>query len=270
MSQTLKFIPVVSYLVAALVASMISCAFALDVDTTIAANNNTNSSSRLIRRKELSNDCPPEGFQSRPTLNLETYISALWYPQKAAPVIYAMDKSYCSVVEYTADDTCTFFCGDNIPRINVRNRGLDGSITGSLNDARLNAMVPDPDKHPAQIRVGFPQRFITPANYWVVDAGLYRDIIAGNHSSTATADDDSVYEWAIISGGAPTRSSNGKCIAGTFGRFDTRGLWIFARDSQPPEGAVQAIDDYAASLGLDTSVMIPVEHEGCDYAFLKD
>ena len=212
--------------------------------------------------------CPPKDFKARPSLNLTTYISALWYPQRSAPVIYAMGKSYCSVVKYTADDSCTCFCGDDIPRIDVRNRGLDGSITGSLNDASLKAMVPNPNTSPAKIRVGFPQRFLTPANYWVVDAGRYEAIIDGTHDSTTAGND--IYDWAIISGGSPDRSSNGKCIAGIFRQFDTRGLWIFARDPFPPAGAVVAIAAYAASLGLDTESMITVEHEGCTYDFLDD
>ena len=109
---------------------------------------------------------------------------------------------------------------------------------------------------------------MTPANYWVVDAGRYEAIIDGTHDPTNAGDD--VYDWAIISGGSPDRSSNGKCIRGLLGRFDTRGLWIFARDPFPPAGAVDAIDIYAASLGLDIESMITVEHEGCAYAFLDD
>lgn len=209
--------------------------------------------------------CPPDGFEARPTLDLESYISRLWYPQRSAPVIYAMNQSFCSVVKYTEDTTCNFLCGD-APRIDVRNRGLAGSINGSLNDASLKAMVPKSDQAPAEVRVGFPQKGFTPSNYWVVDAGTYDDILDGTHDKNSGGTD---YEWAIISGGSPTRSSNGKCIAGTFGQFDTRGLWIFARDPMPPTGAVQAVDDYAASLGLDTASMIPVVHEGCTYDFLN-
>jgi len=211
-------------------------------------------------------NCPPAGFRSRPTLSLDTYISALWYPQKAAPVLYAMGQSFCSVVKYTLDTSCTFLC-DNLPRIDVRNRALAGSITGSLNDACLKAMIPNAKGKPAEIRVGPPQRLYTKANYWVVDAGRYRNIVAGNHTFGGFGNND-VYDWAIISGGAPTRESNGACIAGTLRQFDTRGLWIFARDPIPPVGVVQAIDDYAASLGLDTSAMIDVVHEGCTYDFL--
>ena len=71
-------------------------------------------------------------------------------------------------------------------------------------------------------------------------------------------------------GGAPTRSTNNGCIAGCLRQLDTRGLWIFARDPFPPTGAVNAIDDYAVSLGLDTSTMIPNIHEGCTYDFLDE
>ena len=76
--------------------------------------------------------------------------------------------------------------------------------------------------------------------------------------------------WAIISGGSPTRSTDNGCIAGCLNQLDTRGLWIFARDPIPPTGVVQAVDDFAASLGLDTTTMVPVVHEGCTYDFLNE
>ena len=207
--------------------------------------------------------CPPKNFEARKTLDIDSYISKLWYPQKAAPVIYARGTSYCSVVQYTRDDDCKFLCGKK-PRINVRNRGLDGSITGSLNDARLKASVPNPDRAPAKIRVGFPQRFVRRTNYWVIAAGTYVDVLAGNHTEAT----DEVYDWALISGGKPVRKSNGKCIAGRLGRFDTRGLWIFARDPLPPAGVVEAVEAIASDMGLDTSTMLTNVHEGCTYDFL--
>jgi hypothetical protein len=72
-------------------------------------------------------------------------------------------------------------------------------------------------------------------------------------------------EWALISGAEPFRESNGKCAPG-FGKFDTRGLWIFARHPFPPPAAIAAIEAYAEGLGLDTSIMIPVIHDqGCNY-----
>jgi hypothetical protein len=72
-------------------------------------------------------------------------------------------------------------------------------------------------------------------------------------------------EWALISGAEPFRESNGKCAPG-FGKFDTRGLWIFARNPIPPTGVITAVEQLAEDLGLDTSIMIPVIHDpGCNY-----
>jgi hypothetical protein len=76
----------------------------------------------------FSKNCPPKGFDARKTLNLDSYISEPWYPQKAAPVIYAMDQSHCSVAAYSKDTSCTKLC-DDLPRIIVKNRGREGSIT---------------------------------------------------------------------------------------------------------------------------------------------
>jgi lipocalin len=211
----------------------------------------------------FSTKCPPPGFHARPTLDLDSYISQLWYPQAAAPVIYAQGQSYCSVVQYTRDNTSCWLCSDK-PRINVRNRGLAGSVTGRLRDARLKAFVPHPIAAPAKIQVGSLQQYFSlSTNYWVVAADTYDNLLNSKVTS-----DGKIYDWALISGAAPFRDTvRGKCVPG-FGRFDTRGLWLFARHPIPPTGVIGAATAYAEALGLDTSVWIPVVHEGCTYDFL--
>jgi lipocalin len=219
-------------------------------------------SAQAVAAKLLSRKCPPEGFDALNPFDLDSYISERWYPQQAAPVIYAQGQSYCSVVQYKMDDSCRFFCGDK-PRINVINKGQSGGVGGESNEARINAFVPNPDE-PAKIRVSPPQRFTRRTNYWVVAAGTYADAI----NSTEPLQPQPVsnqYEWAVIAGAKPFRETdNGKCMPG-FGSFDTRGLWMFARDPFPPDGVIEAVTMLVDSMGLDTTQWIPVIHEGCVY-----
>ena len=166
----------------------------------------------------LSKNCPPAGFNARPNLDLESYISRLWYPIQAAPVIYQQGQSYCSVVQYTLDNKCFWRQLDNKPCIAVRNRGLSGSITGDLNDARIQAFVPNPGKAPAKIQVGPPQFLPFLDNYWVLAADTYDAVLTNNVTTTGTD-----YEWAIIAGGSADRETDsGKCLPGKFGAFDGR------------------------------------------------
>jgi lipocalin len=210
----------------------------------------------------FSKNCPPDGFDALETFDLDSYIGERWYPVKAAPVIYAQGQSYCSIVQYTRDESCRFFCG-NSPRIDVLNRGRRDSIDGDVNDGgSIKARVPNPERAPAKVKVSGLQRFFSRTNYWIVAAGTYADAL----SMELTAQPDgTVYDWAIIAGAAPFRETdNGKCMPG-FGRLDTRGLWMFCRDPIPPDGVMDALDDLVDSMGLDNTEWIPVIHEGCVY-----
>jgi len=214
-----------------------------------------------------SPNCPPPGFDALNPFDIDSYISALWYPVKAAPVIYAQGTSYCSVVQYTRDESCFFLCGDN-PRIQVRNRGRQGSIDGPVNGANglLGAFVPDPTNNPAKLKVSGLQRFAWWTNYWVVAAGTYDDALAahnGTGSPLQPQPTSNQYDWAIIAGATPFRETvRNKCMPG-FGAWDTRGLWMFARDPEPPLGVVEAVEALADSMGLDTTEWQPNVQAGC-------
>lgn len=229
---------------------------------------------RFLQLPFLPNNCPPEGFDARSEFDVDEYIRALWYPQKAAPVIYALGPSYCSVVKYTRNnENSDVWWRPTRPRIDVRNRGLAGSIDGSLNEANIKAFVPNPDEYPGRIKVGGLQGYLSvwlqSSNYWVVAAGTYDSAV----SYYDVADNnDTTYEWALISGGPPRRETeNGKCIAGSASGFSSLGLWIFTRDPFPPEGVVENITAYAdEEMGLETNTLLSNTHEGCTYDFLDD
>lgn len=200
--------------------------------------------------------CPPEGFDSRSEIDLDSFISARWYSIKQKEVRYQpLDQFYCVYAEYERDTSFCLTCLGR-PKIKVFNRALRGSVTGAERSVDFRAVFPFPDKHPARALVGprfLPLSLIPTTNYWVVAAGLYADVVAGN-DSTGTQ-----YEWAIITTGTPkTEGTNGKC-------YTNSGMWIFARDPEPSTEIVAAIERKAEELGLDTSIWQPVAHAGCNY-----
>jgi len=215
-----------------------------------------------------SPNCPPAGFDALNPFDIDSYISRLWYPIKAAPVIYAQGQSYCSVVQYTKDESCSFLCGDN-PRIEVRNRGRRGGVDGPVNDGGvIRAFVPDNENNPAKLKVAGLQRFAWWTNYWVVAAGTYEEAVSSPALQPQPTSTD--YEWVIIAGATPFRETeNGKCMPG-YGVLDTRGLWMFGRDPILPDGVEAAVEKLADSMGLDTTEWVSVIHEGCEYPTFDD
>jgi apolipoprotein D and lipocalin family protein len=196
--------------------------------------------------------CPPEGYDSVSPFSLDAYItdnSTAWYVQQQQPISYQPEDSlFCVRARYTRLDN---------GRIGVDNFARIGSVTGrpqNPNGFQLNAIVPD-EEVPSKLAVGVP--FIPPASYgpyWVVAAGPY------------SPDDEEWtgnYEWAIITGGLPGFETGNGCI-GT-GRFQNEGFWLFTREQVASQETIDELRAIAESLGLDTSVLVPVQQEGCSY-----
>jgi len=197
--------------------------------------------------------CPPEGYDSVLPFSLDAYVTdnaTAWYVQQQQPISYQpLDSLYCVRARYTKLDN---------GRIGVDNFARVGSVTGRAQNPggfQLNAVVRDPAVE-SKLAVGPP--FLPPTlygPYWVVAAGPYSP---DDEEWTGT------YEWAIITGGPPNaESENGACI-GT-GRFQNEGFWLFTREQVASEELVQELRTIAEGLGLDTSVLVPVEQEGCSY-----
>jgi len=197
--------------------------------------------------------CPPEGYDSVLPFSLDAYVTdnaTAWYVQQQQPISYQpLNSLYCVRARYTKLDN---------GRIGVDNFARVGSIDGSAQNPggfQLNAVVRDPEVE-SKLAVGPP--FLPPTlygPYWVVAAGPY---------SPDDAEWTGTYEWAIITGGPPNaESDNGACI-GT-GRFQNEGFWLFTREQVASEELVEEMRTIAEGLGLDTSVLVPVEQEGCSY-----
>lgn len=78
--------------------------------------------------------------------------------------------------------------------------------------------------------------------YWVVD-----------YNETAG--------YALISGGAPTKSAPGGCQTG--GSFNDAGLWVFTGEQQRNEALVSKVRAIAAQKGFDLSVLNDADQTGC-------
>ena len=211
-----------------------------------------------------SGNCPPSGFDAKQDFDIDLYLGR-WYAQKQIPVAYqSLDEFYCVTADYTKDKNFCIFC-NYAPRIDILNQARKSSVDGEkLGGANrlFRGIIRRPRTNPAKITVGFLAPFLIRPSYWVVAAGSYADILLGGQTLNPTTD----YEWAIITGGSPSRDGvNGTCKPNP-GILNFLGMWMFARDSIPPEGVIAAIETYALNvLNLDTSAWFPVEHEGCVY-----
>ena len=184
-------------------------------------------------------------------LDLRAWTSHPWYVQEQQVVRYQpLDNFYCVRARYTLNDA-----GDEVEVYNsARRGGVDGEDTNARG-MRLRAVLEDKDASTSKLLVGpaFLPRF-TYGPYWIVAV------------SPDVPDPELGYEWAIVSGGAPTRltdQENGLCSTGD-GTNDS-GLWLFTREPAVGADVVEVMRATARDAGFDTSVLKPVTQEGCEY-----
>lgn len=200
--------------------------------------------------KPNQTQCPYKGFDSVKNFDLAKYISAPWYVQKQIPITFQPPNTlYCVRAEYIPIDPAnplkavTVRNYSNRDKVNGEATGTSGAGGPSSFPGRFIANVPNP-QDPSKLNVGFALgESTTPvmgAPYWVV------------------AIDEEDYQWAIITGGAPTMvSGEGKCIT-------DGGFWLFSRKPVDPENTAKMLQ-VAEGLGLDTSKLLDVPQEGCLY-----
>eukprot|EP01026_Neomeris_dumetosa_P010183 TRINITY_DN1375_c0_g1_i5.p1 TRINITY_DN1375_c0_g1~~TRINITY_DN1375_c0_g1_i5.p1 ORF type:complete len:246 (-),score=36.43 TRINITY_DN1375_c0_g1_i5:183-920(-) len=226
----------------------------------------------VVNGRELLQDdfkCPPPGFDAQKPFTIDDlaeYISAPWYIQQQMPVSYqSVEDLYCVTAKYVPLDEKDLSQGVKV--INYANEGkVNGPASGTSGAAGDNfpliAIVPKAEQA-SKLRVGISYlRFInqiTFGDYWIVATGS-----SANNTQYE-------FDWAIISGGAPTRKTEEGCATGYewdfFRRFQTNGvgLWLFTREKVAPKETVDAMRAKAEELGFDTSVLVKVEQEGCLY-----
>merc|ERR1712188_303568 len=183
-------------------------------------------------------ECPPVPLQQ--AFNITKY-AGLWYGQMQQPVVYLPPwTNYCVTANYTITSPTT---------VGVYNYANSFEVNGPAKGGPLCAVVKDPSQ-PSKLSVG--PCALSPDNYgpyWVLKTG---------------PSDAKQYEYTLLSGGQPTVSTGNGCRTG-FG-VNGSGLWILTREPQPSGDIVQSLVQYAQSIGFDTSVLRPIEQEGCKYA----
>eukprot|EP00211_Chloroparvula_japonica_P016131 CAMPEP_0119137200 /NCGR_PEP_ID=MMETSP1310-20130426/23152_1 /TAXON_ID=464262 /ORGANISM="Genus nov. species nov., Strain RCC2339" /LENGTH=185 /DNA_ID=CAMNT_0007128267 /DNA_START=27 /DNA_END=584 /DNA_ORIENTATION=+ len=173
--------------------------------------------------------------------NVTEYTRAQWFVQQQMPVAYLQypDDFYCTSAQYLLTSNTT---------VNVYNYNTVGEVNGPTKGGCLCAVIKDPSV-PSKLSVGpcvLPT--FTYGPYWVLAAGP----------------SENNYEWALISGGQPTIDTGNGCTTGS--GTNGSGLWIFSRTQVAPQEQVDMVIGIAKSMGFDTSVLYPVQQEGCLYS----
>lgn len=232
-----------------------------------ASNSKNNGGGVRASSRHLQSSCPPANYETKSNFDATTYVeNGPWYPLAQLPVLYQRPNSlFCVRATYTIEPDRTLWCRIfrrcDKTRIDVLNQARTGGVDAEPSDANLHAFIED-DAVPSQLSVA--PRFLPPLfygpNYFVMEAGTYTELIDDNKGKGEFTSTD--YQWAIISGGPADEESNGACITGE-GFFNGEGFWLFSNTPSPPEGALQKLEELAASFGVDTSVLLPVVQDGC-------
>jgi apolipoprotein D and lipocalin family protein len=179
--------------------------------------------------------------------NLTEYVDREWYVVAQKPTSYQPRRDlFCVRANYTLVDAQTISIWNT-----ARRDGVSGRDRNARGLFKLRGIVEDVET-PSKLVVGlnFLPSF-TYGPYWVVAT-----------DTTPESDEfaERGYSWAIISGGPLTtpRGDEGLCEP-------SGGLWLFVRDPLVSKNVVDQIKATARELGIDTSVLLPVDQEGCTY-----
>jgi lipocalin len=205
--------------------------------------------------------------------NVSWFVEHKWFVQAQQPIKYLpKNEIYCVTAEYKQTSATS---------VDVHNYANSDRVNGKVSDSggTLQAMIKDP-AFPAKLQVGpkfLPHLLYGP--YWVVASGhLARDLDPLDH-----------YDWAIISGGQPSKVSENTCGAGKYELFgqcvatstgsgpgelcdngegiNNSGLWVFSATQEMAAGELkQLVEQYVVGNGIDPSVLLRVNQTGCAYA----
>lgn len=228
--------------------------------------------------------CPPKRFDSLPDFNLAKFISAPWYVQAQIPLKYQpLTDLFCVRAKYTPVNTANLAAGVKV--CNYANRGgvnklavgtcLTTPPAGTLTTAALDMVAlpwpakrTDPATAASKLLVGptaammkstpdilarppMPGQQRVAGPYWIVAAGPSKTPALG-------------YDWAIITGGAPSQATeNDACVPPS---ATDDGVWLFSRTPVAPAADMAAMMAAAKALRIDTAALVPVKQTGCTYA----
>lgn len=192
--------------------------------------------------------------------DLRAYVTAHpWYVQQQQPTRYQPSSDlFCVRASYAFESDATdadALARASVAVLNTANRGAVDGPPQNARRTKLRAVV-DPSARassPSKLRVG--PRFLPRAAYgpyWIVAV------------SPATPGEGG-YDWAVVSGGAPTipGATPGTCRTGE--GVNDAGLWLFSRDPVASEDAIAAMRAAAEAKGFDLSRLENVEQRECEY-----
>lgn len=184
--------------------------------------------------------CPPKNFSTVHNFNLESFVQSRWYIQQQMPTLYLpKSENRCVYAEYKLLAKSTFW-GYNV---NVHNYAENVAPPHKVHDSGSFICAKVVDKAAGKLEVApcFLPTF-TAGPYWVVDYSEEQG-------------------YALISGGAPTKSAVGGCQTGN--GVNDAGLWIFTRQQKRNESLVEQVRNIAKNKGFDLSVLNDVDQTDC-------
>eukprot|EP00746_Dinoflagellata_sp_MGD_P093274 gnl/MRDRNA2_/MRDRNA2_36899_c0_seq1.p1 gnl/MRDRNA2_/MRDRNA2_36899_c0~~gnl/MRDRNA2_/MRDRNA2_36899_c0_seq1.p1 ORF type:complete len:223 (-),score=30.08 gnl/MRDRNA2_/MRDRNA2_36899_c0_seq1:587-1255(-) len=184
--------------------------------------------------------CPPPGFSTVRSFDLDTFVAKRWYIQEQMQVAAVPANAHsCIHADYKRLAKKSFWGYD----IQVHNVAQDDAPPNKVHDSGTFICAKIVDASIGKLSVGpcFLPSFLA-GPYWVI------------------AYDESE-GYALISGGAPTKSSPGGCRTGT--GVNNAGLWIFTRQQTGVEALVLKVHQIAKDKGFDTSVLQRGNQTGC-------
>jgi len=180
--------------------------------------------------------CPPEGFDSVETFDLDVYISKRWYVQQQMEGgLEPADLFQCQYAEYVMMQTKNFW------GFEIQAHDHIDMNDGTNKDLHPCAKIADAKR--GKLNVGecwLPQAVSGPL--WVY-----------TYNETAG--------YAAVGGGAPEHEFPSGCRTGT-GRIGG-GLWIFTREQKRNEELVQDVRSELKKQGFDLDVLKDVDQSGC-------
>jgi lipocalin len=181
-------------------------------------------------------ECPPAGFDSVKTFDLDAFVAKRWYVQQQMEGgLEPADLFQCQWADYTVLEK------PNAMGFEIQEHVHIDLPDGTTQDQHPCAKIVDASRGKMEVGECFlPQLLAGP--FWVYA-----------HNETAG--------YAAVGGGAPSHEFDGGCRTGT-GKIGG-GLWIFTREQQRDESIVQEVRSQLKSQGFDLDALLDVNQTGC-------
>jgi len=187
-------------------------------------------------RSRTSNNC--QRVQTQENFAQSTFFIGRWYSQSQKVLDFQPADSFnCVTANYLPKNSGTIL-GWTLTVVNTLVKD-----NGKFEEAELCGRDRPNDGDAAKLTVApcFLPTFLG-GDYWV----LAYDADQG---------------YTLIVGGQPDVETDQGCYPGG----GTNGLWILTRDAIPAPGLVDMVKGLAIEQGIDVSVMLDVNHTGCEY-----